>query len=148
MDRDSNFELHILPWLAVLKGLFPEGLEIKGVLFLLICTIGKQALPTASVLTEKLGDSRVERLLSCPSESNRVLFLVTISWHMTMTCYSGVAPHICVEASCQYARLGLSARNSVTAFPPPRWPCSIYAQIQRPEDFNNRDEDCSSLYYQ
>ena len=35
-----------------------------------------------------------------------------------MTCCSGVAPHICVEASCQYARLGLSARNSVTAFPP------------------------------
>ena len=64
MDRDSNFELYILPWLAVPKGLFPEGLEIKGVLFLLICTIGKQALPTASILTEELGDSRVESLLS------------------------------------------------------------------------------------
>ena len=64
MDRDSNFELHILPCLAVPKGLFPEGLEIKGVLFLLICTAGKQALLTASVLIEQLRDSRVESLLS------------------------------------------------------------------------------------
>ena len=47
-----------------LKGLFPECLEIKGALFLLICTVGKQALLTASVLREELRDSRVESLLS------------------------------------------------------------------------------------
>ena len=47
-----------------LKGLFPERLEIKGALFLLICTVGKRALLTALVLREELRDSKVESLLS------------------------------------------------------------------------------------
>lgn len=126
--------------------LFLEGLNIKRAIFLLIFTIEKQGLPIPSLLTGQhtapnVPSPSIPLYLTWSSSQRPFQYTRTVT--LLLRCSS---QHLCGGQlpGCSNVTLSqkLSHSHHTTC-----WSYSIYEQSQNPEDFNNRNEDCSLPYY-
>lgn len=132
-------------WHMFSNRLFLEGLNMKRAMFLLICAIEKQGFLIPSLLTGQHTAPNVPSPsipLCLTWSSSQWPFQYTWLWHL-LRCSS---QHLCGGQLPGCSNVALSQKFSHSHHTT-CWPCSIYEQNQSPEDFNNRNEDCSLPYY-